>query len=68
MELNMFSRQRFRRTCLSALEKYYNNPELMVDRKGKMYYSIWRTEQHLLEVFCDSSGTVTVYQYVEASF
>ena len=58
-------KQKFRRQCLSALNTRYDGTELMVDRVcDGTYYSIWRADQLLLEVFCDKAGTVSVFEYV----
>ena len=56
-------KQKFRRKCLSALKTRYDTPDLMVDRVcDGAYYSIWRTDRLLLEVFYEA-GAVSIFEY-----
>lgn len=64
--LSLWSKQESRKVCLGVLNEYYKDAVLMTDRRGsKMYYSIWRAGQSLIEVLREEKpgGKISVYEY-----
>ena len=57
--------QKYRRACSNAIARHYLDQQasLMVDRLGKVYYSVWHVGDKVLEVVYDKKRTISIYEF-----